>query len=211
MYFIFFPQVPPSCSRAFAKAKLILCIIQPQITPGIRAFLILLLILVLHNWGSLQICSGLRADNRSCWEGRAFCRVWAAVCLLQLGPDPEVCSSRSTLWSDLLCGKTRNADWAPAMLWGQLSIIKVLEMEGLRWNTLPWYKGKLGAHLASRLACFQEKRFYGISRDLLDWPSLETQIREIHLWHKQDLLKAGLVVDWGQSDPWSPRPLPELL
>lgn len=78
MYFILFPQVPPSCSRAFAKAKLIRCIIQPQITPGIRAFLILLLILVLYNWGCLQICSLLRADNRTCWEGRAFCQVWAA-------------------------------------------------------------------------------------------------------------------------------------
>lgn len=92
MYFILFPQVPPSHSRAFAKAKLIHCITQPQITPGIRAFLILPLILVLYNWGSLQICSILRADNRSCWEGRALCQVWAADCLLQLGPDPEVCS-----------------------------------------------------------------------------------------------------------------------
>lgn len=59
---------------------------------------------------------------------------------------------------------------------------------------------KLDAQLASRWACFQGKRFYGISRDFLCWPSLEIQIREIHLWHSQDLLKLGLVVDWGQSE-----------
>lgn len=88
--FISFPQVPPSCSRACAKAKLIRCVTQLQITLGIRAFLIPLLIPALHNWGSLQICSFLRQDNRGCLERLAHCGAWA--CLLQLlGPAAEVC------------------------------------------------------------------------------------------------------------------------
>lgn len=134
MYFILFPQVPPSRSGAFAKAKLIRRIIQPQITPGIRAFLILLLILVLYNWGSLQICSFLRADNTSCWEGRAFCQVWAAIRLLQLVPDPEVCSWDPPSGAICCVGRPGRQTGLPAMLWGQLSITKVLRDRRTKWK-----------------------------------------------------------------------------
>jgi len=109
-----FHPVPPCASfplRSTCEAKLARCITQPQITPGIRALLIPLLIPALYNRGSLQIWFFLRAGNGSCWEGRAFRRVWAAIRRLQLPRlDPEVgsgdppsgatsCAGTGNLWA----------------------------------------------------------------------------------------------------------------
>lgn len=118
-YFIPFLQVPPSCWGARAKAKRIRHVTQLPITPGIRAFLIPLLIPTLYNRGSLQICFFLRAGSRSCSEGRAFRRVWAVACQLQLpglilkftaeihpleqsaarGLERQIGTTRDALWS----------------------------------------------------------------------------------------------------------------
>lgn len=170
-YFIPFLQVPPSCWEARAKAKRIRHITQLPITPGIRAFLIPLLILTLYSWGSLQICFFLRAGSRSCSERHAFHRVRAVACLLQLpGLILKFTAEIHPLEESAVRGLERQMG-LPEMLCGQPSITKDLETKGLRGSALPRWKVKIGAQLASRQACSRGERFCGISGDSLGWPS----------------------------------------
>lgn len=197
--FIPFLQVPPSCWGARAKAKRIRHVTQLPITPGIRAFLIPLLILMLYNWGSLQLCFSLRVGGRSCSEGRAFRRVWAVACQLQLpGLILNFTAEIHPLEQSAARGLERQMG-LPEMLCGQPSITKDLETKGLRGSALPRWKVKIGAQLASRQACSRGERFCGISRDSLGWP-LGKQIGEIHPWHRWDLLEIGLVVERGPAE-----------
>ena len=192
--------MPPSRSGARPKAKLIRHVTQLQITLGIRAFLIPLLIPALYNWSFLQICFFLRADNRSCSDRRAFRRVWAAACLLQLpGPDPEV-HSRDPPSGAICCAGTRKADWATRdALW------PTQHHERFRDRRATWKRSALVESEARCPAGFWTSLFprgevlwdlKGLSR-LIKW---EIQIREIQPWHRQGLLKVGLVVERGPAE-----------
>lgn len=172
MCFILLPQVPSSCSRACAKAKLIHCVTQPQITLGIRAFLIPLLILVLYNWGALQICFFLREDNRSCSESLAFHGAWA--CLLQpLELDPGAWS-----WDPssgvIYCRGTRAGSLGHQRWFSVANQVSPKKQGTLLWRSaLPHWEVMLGAQLGHFLACRPasswEVNFFRISRNCLGW------------------------------------------
>lgn len=89
------------------------------------------------------------------------------------------------------------ADWATRdALWPTQHLQR---LENELWVHMPWWKMKLGAQLASRGVYSQWERFHVISRDsrLTSW---ETQIRENHVCHREDLPKAGLVTEQGPAE-----------